>query len=406
MNKKITIVGMGMGRRDMLTQEALNAIDASDCLIGSKRLIEFADNTSADKFTMTASKKIADFIKADQAHMQITVLMSGDVGFYSGTKPLVELLKDYDITCICGISSIMYLCSKLMTSWDDAYIVSMHGRENNLCAAVALHPKVFVLTDGEHTVSSLCADLCENELSEVMVSVGENLSYENERIMTAKAGDLTNTSFDSLSVMLIINPSPLKKQFSTQGLPDDVFIRGNVPMTKSEVRSVSISKMQLKGDEVVYDIGAGTGSIAIETALVCSQGTVYAIEKKKEAVELIKRNRDKFGVKNLKVVEGSAPEACKELPKPDTAFIGGSSGNMHEIVNMLLVKNKDIRIVVNAITLETLTETLQSFKDHKFNNIDIVQIQISVAKNIADYHMMQGSNPIYILSAGGYANEM
>ncbi len=406
MSKKITIIGMGMGQRDTLTQEALNTIDTADCLIGAKRLIESAGNTSVDKYDMIASKQIADFIKVDQEHQRIAVLMSGDVGFYSGAKPLIALLEDYDITCICGISSVVYLCSKLMISWDDAHIVSMHARENNLCAAVALHPKVFVLTGGEHTVSALCSDLCENGLSDVTVSVGENLSYEDERIVTAKAEDMINASFDSLSVMLIINLSPLKRKYSAQGLPDKLFIRGNVPMTKSEVRCVSISKMQLKKNSVVYDIGAGTGSVSVETALVCAQGTVYAIEKKEEAVGLIKRNRKKFGVKNLKIVEGHAPEACEQLPRPDTAFIGGSSGNMREIVKTLLAKNEDIRIVVNAITLETLTETLQSFKDHAFKNVDIVQLQVSVAKNIADYHMMQASNPIYILSAGGSGSEM
>ena len=306
-----------MGRRETLTQEAADAIYSADCLIGARRLIASFEDAKAEKYTMITAGQIAKTIQDNPQYEKVAVLMSGDVGFYSGAKSLIEELDDCDIKCICGVGSLQYLCAKLLTNWDDAKVISLHGREDNLCAAVMTHSKTFVLTGGNHTIAAICSELCRYGLSDVMVSVGENLSYENERIVTAKASDLTDSHFDNLSVMLVINPSPLKKKYDVPGLPDEAFLRAEVPMTKSEIRSVSISKLRLKQTDIVYDIGAGTGSVSVEAALVCTKGTVFAIEKNKQAIDLIQRNSQKFGTKNMRVIEGLAPEALSDLPIPD-----------------------------------------------------------------------------------------
>lgn len=172
-------------------------------------------------------------------------------------------------------------------------------------------------------------------------------------------------------------------------------------MTKEEVRCVSLSKLQLSEDSICYDVGAGTGSVSVEMALRASSGKVFAIEKKEDAVELLKENKRKFAVDNLEIIQGTAPEAMETLPVPTHAFIGGSSGNLKEIVALLLQKNPQVRIVINCITLETVSEALQVMKEFAFSETEVVQLCASRSKEIGRYHMMMGENPIYIITCAG-----
>lgn len=181
---------------------------------------------------------------------------------------------------------------------------------------------------------------------------------------------------------------------------DELFIRGDVPMTKSEVRAVSISKLELEPDSVLYDIGAGTGSVSIEASRYLTEGRVYAIEKKAEAIDLIKANRERFGVSRLEIVEGAAPEALTALEPPTHVFIGGTSGTMDKVLSLVLKKNPGVRIVINAIALESVAEILSWLKRHSVT-AEIVQVSISRGREAGDYHLMMGQNPIYVVSFGG-----
>ncbi|MEG0689566.1 MAG: precorrin-6Y C5,15-methyltransferase (decarboxylating) subunit CbiT [Hungatella sp.] len=181
---------------------------------------------------------------------------------------------------------------------------------------------------------------------------------------------------------------------------DEYFIRGQVPMTKSEVRAVSLSKLELTNDSIVYDIGAGTGSVSIEAARAVPGGQVYAIEKNPEARKLIYANRDRFQIENLVVVEGSAPEVLTGLPLPSHAFIGGSSGCLREVIRCLLEKNPRIRIVVNLITLESLSQMIDFTKTWSIE-AEFISIQVARAGLVGTSHLMQGQNPVYVISFGG-----
>lgn len=181
---------------------------------------------------------------------------------------------------------------------------------------------------------------------------------------------------------------------------DELFIRGDVPMTKSEVRAVSISKLELEPDSVLYDIGAGTGSVSIEASRYLTEGRVYAIEKKAEAIDLIKANKERFGAGCLEIVEGTAPEALEALEAPTHVFIGGTSGTMDHVLSLVLKKNPGTRIVINAIALESLSEILSWLKRHSAT-AEIVQVQISKGREAGDYHLMIGQNPVYVVSFGG-----
>ena len=231
---------------------------------------------------------------------------------------------------------------------------------------------------------------------------GECLSYPDEKIRKGAPEDFLNYEADPLSVVYVENPDA-QKEYVTHGIPDTEFLREKVPMTKEEVRTVSLSKLHLEEDSVCYDVGAGTGSVSIEMASRAWNGKVYAIEKKALAVELLKKNREKFAVENLEIIEGTAPEALENLEPPTHAFIGGSSGNMETILRLLLEKNPSVRIVINCIALETVSETLQCLKTLPVKEEEILQISVSKGKSVGNYHMMMGENPIYIISCTGGA---
>ncbi len=178
---------------------------------------------------------------------------------------------------------------------------------------------------------------------------------------------------------------------------DDDFIRGNIPMTKSEIRAVSISKMDLRPDDILYDIGAGTGSVSVEAAGYLPRGRVYAFEEKEEGCDLIRANAERFGVENIDIIPGHAPESFRDIPAPDCAFIGGSGGCFEAVVSALITKNPKVRIVANVITLETLTAALEVFGRLSLK-AEIVCINVSVAEEAGSVHLMKARNPVYILT--------
>lgn len=417
----ITLLGIGMGSREMLTVQGKNSLDQADLLIGARRMVDSVRRPDQDVFIEYRSQEIKDYIDSHPEYDNIVIVLSGDVGFYSGAKKLLDVLQQNklsqnsfgsetagqsssvqntvkpEIQVQCGISSVVYFMSKIGLSWDDAKIVSAHGRRCNLISYIHNEKKVFAILGTSDGVAVLASKLVNYGMSDVLLYVGENLSYDNEKIFVKTAGELTEYTGNPLSVICAVNESA-GKRLETHGIKDEEFIRGKAPMTKEEVRTVSLSKLRLTEDSVCYDVGAGTGSLSIEMALRAHQGKVWAIEKKEDAVELIRQNKVKFAADNLEIIEGLAPEALKDLPVPTHAFIGGSSGNLKEILQILIEKNPQVRIVINCITLETVSEALETAKEFGFEENEIVQLSAARSKAIGRYHMMMGENPIYIIT--------
>lgn len=404
LSQKISLVGIGMGAEKTLTLEGKKALNEAELLIGAKRMTEAVQKPGQMVLYEYRSEKIVEYIREHPKYRTVAIALSGDVGFYSGAKKLINQL-DGNVEVICGISSVVYFMSKIGLSWDDAKIVSAHGRNCNLISLIRHNPKVFSILGTEDGVAVLASRLVYYGMGDVTLYVGENLSYENEKIFHDKAANLTEYRGDALSVVTACNEkaTPLS---AVHGISDGEFLRGKAPMTKEEVRTVSLSKLRLSEDSVCYDVGAGTGSVSVEMALRAWMGQVYAIEKKEDALALLKENKKKFAVDNLVIIPGVAPEAMTELPAPTHAFIGGSSGNMQDIINLLLEKNPKVRIVINCITLETVTEAMNAIRDFGLEDVDIVQLAAARSKSIGRYHMMMGENPIYIISCSGRGEEI
>ena len=397
---RVNIVGIGPGNPELLTGAAIKAIKESNILIGDKRML--AAFAEADK-KIYDTIKTADIVEiaasANPEKDVLAVLVSGDVGFFSLAKTISGKLPDCECVRYCGISSLVYFAAKLQMSWDDAKIVSMHGRKQNLVAAVAENKKVFSLTGGEHTPQMLCAQLCEHGLSDVQVYVGENLSYPEEKITVGTAAEISKQNFPSLSVMMVINEQAAKYQPVVHGLADELFTRSKVPMTKQEVRSVSMSKLMPKATDKIYDIGAGTGSCSVELALLANKGQVWAFERNPEAVALIHKNKDLFGIENLEVIAGEALENIKNMPAPDCVFVGGSGGDLCEMLDIIYAKNSDCRVVINAITIETLAEVADYYKKHQDYSLEIVNVCVARSRKLGSYNLMMAQNPVYVMTA-------
>jgi precorrin-6Y C5,15-methyltransferase (decarboxylating) len=401
--RQVTIIGIGMGSAENMTVEAVRACEEADAILGASRMLEVCAHLNKPCFAGYKYDQLKDYIDAHPEYQKMVLLMSGDIGFYSGAKKMIDCLKnDYEVKTLAGISSVVYFCGKLQLSWDDIHLMSLHGKTGNLVAAVANHKKVFSLIGGKDAVGQLCSQLTEYGLGDVQVHTGTNLSYPDEEILHGTAKELAGQPIGGLCVIVVENPQAGQMPV-THGIEDEQFIRGKVPMTKSEIRSISLSKLQLHFDSVLYDVGAGTGSISIEAALQSPDGYVYAIEKNETACALIEENKHKFRTANIEVVSGLAPEALEDLPVPTHAFIGGSSGNMKEILETLLQKNPHIRVVINTIALESIAETLDCIQKLPVKDVDIASVNIAKSRTLGRYHMMTGLNPIYVVAFTGDA---
>lgn len=401
----IYLVGIGMGTEPTLTLEAKQAIEKSDVIIGASRMLSLAAEHNLPygesavingKLMLNeyVSDKIYAFLKGIK-YKNASVLLSGDVGFYSGAKKLADILGD-DAILIAGVSTLQYFCAKLKISWQDVCTASLHGRSENVIQKINRNRYTFVILDSKDSLHDLCSKLMYYDMNDVIVTLGEDLGYESENIISHKPEKMIDIKPSKLASAVIENPCFDNR--ACISIPDDEFIRDSVPMTKSAVRSLSISKLRLESDSVVYDVGGGTGSVSVEIALQHPDIKVYSIEKNPKACELISLNKKKFKADNVDIIEGTAPDVLESLPKPDRVFIGGSSGNMKAVIDFVFSKNPKCRIVVNTVTLNSLNDIYKIIDDNDDYDADFTSVQIAESKRVGKYFMMNGQNPVYIIS--------
>ena len=419
---EICLAGIGMGSRDCMTKEVQQTIEAADILLGAERMIA-GYSARLEKKPYYMASQILPYLEqlqeseslAQQGTIRVTVLFSGDTGFYSGCKKLYVALQEAiaagrlkgRVKILPGISSVVSLAARVGENYEDAAILSMHGKKlSRLPATVESHEKTFLLTSGSEDIRKIGRMLTEAGLTDCEVTAGYQMSYPEEKIRILTPEQCMELTEEGLYTCLIRNPHPQPERL-IHGRADTCFLRDasgtegkfqRTPMTKEEVREVSICKLYLTERSVVYDIGSGTGSVAVEIAGLPGQVQVYAIERKPEAVELLRKNRAHFHRDNMEIIEASAPEGLEELPAPTHAFIGGSGGRLLEILQVLYRKNPHMRIVINAISMETIAELREVLEAFPVEEAEILQMQVNRVKQLGGYHMPQAENPVWICS--------
>lgn len=410
--RKVTIIGAGPGNPDLLSRAALDAIDIADVVIGAHRALAGID--VPPDVVRCELVKTADIVAAltDAASWQrAVVVMTGDVGLFSGARRLVEALSgnaQVDVCVIPGISSASYLAARLARPWQDWRFASAHGVACDIVAEAERVGELFLVTSGGEDPSRLSGELVQAGFGDARVTVAERLSYPDERITCATASEIAGQTFDDLNVMLIEfagGAASSRWPYASSGIPDELFIRGDVPMTKQEVRAVALAKLRLTATDTVWDVGAGTGSVSIEAALVARAGSVWAVERNAAGVRLIRENADAFGCGNVHAVPGVAPEALAKLPVPDAVFVGGSAGELPSIVEAALEKNSQVRLCVPCVTVETLTEACALLSGSRFKGFEACQVSAARAEAVGSHHLMKAQNPVFLVSARGAGGE-
>lgn len=401
---QISLIGMGMGGAESLTLEAHKALCEAEYVFGAPRLLPKEARGRRLMPYYLARDILPELEKiSGRGGKKAVVLFSGDTGFYSGAGRLRKALLEAgysQVRILPGISSMSYLAARAGCDWQQAAAFSIHGRGGKeawggeLAELVRSSRQTFLLLSGAEDVACVGELLSESGLSHVKMTLGYQLSYEDEEILEIGAQEWSGLKKKGLYACFLWNEAPVGRRLSP-GLPDQAFKRDKIPMTKEEIRQVALCKLGLREGAVFYDIGSGSGSIAVEAAGLSPGIQVYAIEKKAEAIRLTRENAQRLGACRVQVIEGEAPEALEALPAPTHAFIGGSGGRLKEILKLLVRKNPRIRVVATAVSLETVSELTGVVKEMSCRS-QVVMLQASRTREAGAYHLFRAENPVMI----------
>lgn len=421
-SRKIILSGIGMGNTDGMTREAYHAFEEAEVIFGAERMLENLPGKGI-KVPYYRADDIISYLIEHPQYTKVAAAFSGDSGFYSGAQLMKKALEEAnekgilksETTILPGISSVSALAARLGVSWNDAVLASIHGRRANVVNLVRKNTKVFLLLSGKNDFEMLVNKFREAGINHVKISAGYRLSYPDEKLFTFYLDEFETKLFDLQEGVYtcLIENEDCEEQILTPGIDDEIFSRTKVPMTKNEVRVLSISRLELTKNAVVYDVGSGTGSVSIECARLSPDIFVFAIEQKEEAANLTKENAVRFGLSDqIVVINKKAPEGFEDLPTPTHVFIGGSSGALSDILSAiqkkLIVKentkgktdkaSKGVRVVINAVSLETIAQITKLIQTYPVKHVQLTQIQASRAHKLGSYNLMQAQNPVLIAS--------
>lgn len=369
MKRAVTLVGVGDDGCASLTSRAANAVARAEVLVGGERHLAFFPQFAGERIALKGSLDAALDRVAELANERtICVLASGDPLFFGVGARVVRRLGAEHVEVIPAPSSVQWAFARAGIASDDAAIVSVHGRSMlGFVSRVRRASKVAVLTDAEASPPRLAARLLEYGDAAWTAVVCERLAGPGERVRPFTLEELARAhDIDPLNVLVLVRPPDWRAPPTIPYLHEDAFAKRmpkNGLITKREVRMLSIAALALGERSIVWDIGAGSGSVAIEAAMIASRGRVYAIEVDPEGAAICRHNARELGTDNVEVIEGRAPEALAALEAPDAVFVGGSKGSMDAIVDATMkALRPGGRLVVNAVTLENVAEAYAAFR--------------------------------------------
>ncbi|MEF9974375.1 MAG: precorrin-6y C5,15-methyltransferase (decarboxylating) subunit CbiE [Clostridia bacterium] len=377
--KPIDVVGVGPGVPEQVTQAAREVIERADQVYAAKRHAHLAGGAVRPLGEVQAGG---------------TVLVSGDPGLYSMLGLLKAQFGAENLRVTPGISALQMFCAALCESWQDACLLSVHGRDlpmSGVAYSVRTNASTILFCGPKHTPNVLADALMGAGLAQVEMAVGERLSYPQARITRGTPCEILRGQYDPLCMVRVRNPAP-ERGLPAIGLADDQLIRGKAPMTKREIRMLVVASLSLTPDAIVWDIGAGTGSVSVECARQCPWGQVYAVERDAQALALLEENKAKFCVSNLRIVPGSAPEALDNLPAPSHVFLGGSGGHLPQILGALEALSQPFRLVATAVSLDS-AQTMLNWAE-----FDAVQVGVSRLEDVGHVRLFRAQNPVFVLS--------
>jgi precorrin-6Y C5,15-methyltransferase (decarboxylating) len=398
----IQIIGIGDDGAGGLFPYLLPVIEDADVLVGGERHLNFFPHFRGEKITITGklTELVTSIRETQAAGKKAVVLASGDPLFYGIGSYLASKLEG--IVIHPNLSSIQLAFARKGLGWQDAYIHTLHGKPiQGMAQRIDGKDRVAILTDHHNTPAKIAQYLLDFGMTEYTMFVAENLGGEEERCTDLELEEALSWEGSHLNVVLLLKkPGAVVKQWPL-GIDDAEFSQRKPDkglITKREVRVLSLAELGLKKNSVIWDIGTCTGSVAIEAAKLAPEGQVFAIEKNEGDLENARANARKFRV-DLTLVHGKAPQGLEDWPDPDAVFIGGSGGEMGELLRILSERlRKGGRVVLNAATIETLYEATTTFKKLGMQT-RVTLLQTSRSKPILDMTRFEGLNPIYIITA-------
>lgn len=410
---RIYVVGVGLDGPLGLPAKTLSLISKAHLLVGGTRLLQSFAEYQGEKWELkdfsSTLERIDAYIEAEPARICV-ILATGDPLFFGFGRLVLSYFPAEQLTFLPTVSSVQLAFSRLKLPWQDATLISAHGRDfDTVLAAVRKGvEKIAILTDPVHSPAAIATMILSLGLPvHYQAWVCENLGAEQERVIAVDIRSLRAQSFDSLAVLVLVRQDEHDGTVDLAKLPfigisDALFhtFRDRPGlMTKREIRLLALGELALHPDHICWDIGAGTGSMSVEMARISSRGQVFAVEKSMAGIQLIHQNMKKFGLSNLMVTQGMAPEVIRDWPRPDRIFIGGSGQKLTDIVEFAQTQLAlNGKIVLAITTLEHFSQAVQWFERHRWN-VKILHVQLSRSVPIADLTRLQPLNPIYLITA-------
>ena len=400
------MVGVGPGDASFLTPAAGEAVAAAQVLVGAPRHLEALAGSGQETFPLAGDLAgAAEFIRGRvAAGRAVAVLATGDPGLFGILAFLRRRFSATELLVIPGVSAVQLAFARLALPWQDAVVVSAHGRHHRAAIAAVLRgAKAAVFTDPPPAPAELARELLAAGAPPMEVYLLGDLSYPAEGVYRYTLRELADGPVCPHRQVILVFPGAPEGvtpawPYRTGGIPDGLFLRGPTPMTKEETRALVLAKLRLADGQVIWDIGAGTGSVSVEAALTVPLGQVWAVERATEGMRLIEANRRKFGAANLHPVAGAAPEALRGLPPPDRVFVGGSGGALEEILRYTArTLRPGGRLVVSTVTLETQGRAL-ALLGELFGRVEAVQTAVAVSREAGASHLWQARNPVCLLT--------
>ena len=398
MKHPILVIGVGGDGPASLPEATRQRIAQADWLWGSERLLSFWADHPAPKTVITAA--IPEYLEqlGSRGDRRVVILASGDPGFYGIAGTLLRHFPRDEVEIIPHVSMLQLAFARAGIEWSDAIFTSAHARPlGEVLGWAKRAAKLGILTDPRNTPAVLARALLAAGLGDCRAIVAENLGQPDERLVETRLSQLVYQEFAPLNVLLLIRDNTWRPHPILVLRPDEAYHHRRDMITKAEIRALSLAALALSETDVVWDIGAGSGAMSIECAGIAWRGCVFAIERAPDNVAIIRDNLARFGVLNVTVVEGEAPQALQGLPAPQAVFIGGSGGKLSAILEYVTCAAlPGCRLVLTLATLEHLSQA-QTCLNALGWSTQLLQINVARGRSIGDATRLSPLNPVFLL---------